>query len=283
MKTRGLDRRWIFLSIGLLVVVFLKLPFRLAYSPNQQTRGFYQAVDKLESGSYFYLSVDYGPSSQAELLPMHEALVYHLLKKDVKIISSSVFETGPPMAEQVFKKVADRLKEEEGIHKQEGVDYINLGFKAGLDVALAKIGTSIPDTFPKDYRGNPTDEIPIMKGIENFDQIELLCSLSSGVPGARQWLQQVQTRYNVRMLAGVTAVMAPDLYSFYQSRQLEGFLGGLVGAAEYEYLLKRPGLGMAGMNVQSLAHFLIVGFVVLGNILYFLDRRKKKRLELSKH
>ena len=106
--------------------------------------------------------------------------------------------------------------------------------------------------------------------------IALLCNLSAGAPGARQWLQQVQTRYGVRMIAGVTAVMAPDLYSFFQSKQMEGFLGGLVGAAEYEYLLDKPGLAMSGMNVQSIAHFLILGFVVVGNFIYFRERRRQR-------
>jgi len=277
---KSFDRRWLFLAVGLVVVVFLRIPFRLKYAPNQKTRGVYQAVESLPPGSIVYLAVDYGPSSQAELLPMHEALVYHMLKRDLRIIAGSVWESAPPVTDKAFEKVAAVLRKE-GIEKKYGEDYVNLGFKAGLDVAIAKIGSSIPETYPKDYRGAPVKELPIFEDVENFDQIGLLCNLSAGSPGARQWLQQVQTRYNVRMVAGVTAVMAPDLYSFFQSKQLEGFLGGLVGAAEYEYLIERPGLGMAGMNVQSLSHFLILGFVIVGNIIYFWGRWKKRKEELE--
>jgi hypothetical protein len=117
----------------------------------------------------------------------------------------------------------------------------------------------------------------MMKDVKNFSQIVMLCSISSGSPGVRQWLQQVQSRYKVRMITGVTAVMTPDLYSFMQTGQLEGFLGGLVGAAEYENLLGRPGSGMGGMGVQSLAHMLILGFIVIGNVLYIRSIIKEKR------
>ncbi|MBN1901929.1 hypothetical protein JW926_11460 [Candidatus Sumerlaeota bacterium] len=273
---KELDRRWIFLTVGLVVLAFLKIPFAVKYAPNEKTRGVYNAVESLEPGSIVYLSIDYGPSSQAELLPMHEALVYHVLKRNLKIIAGSVWETGPPMTDKAFKSVAARLQEE-GISKKYGVDYVNLGYKSGNDVAIAKIGTSIPEAYPRDYLNKPLQEYAIMKGVTNFDQIGLLCNISAGAPGARQWLQQVQTRYNVRMIAGVTAVMAPDLYSFFQSKQVEGFLGGLVGAAEYEYLLQRPGFGMAGMNVQSITHYLILLFILIGNILYLRERARKKR------
>lgn len=275
---KGLDRRWIFLSVGLVVLVLLKIPFASKYAPNEKSRGVYEAVESLEPGSIVYLSIDYGPSSQAELLPMHEALVYHMLKRNLRIISGSVWETGPPMIDKVYKSV-DNILRKEGISKEYGVDYVNLGYKSGMDVAIARIGTSIPETYPRDYLGKPVNDYAIMKGVTNFNQIGLLCNISSGSPGARQWLQQVQTRYKVRMVAGVTAVMAPDLYSFFQSKQVEGFLGGLVGAAEYEYLLNRPGFGMAGMNVQSITHYLILLFILIGNVLYIRERMKKKREE----
>lgn len=276
MTLRDFDRRWIFLAIGLVAVVFLEVPLGLRFRPSEQTKGFFEAVESVEPGSTIFLAVDYGPSSQAEILPMHEAAVERLLRRNVRIVAASVWETGPPLTESVFTLATDRLQQE-GIRKQYGVDFVNLGFKAGTDVALAKIGSSIREAFPLDYRGTSVEEIPIMEGIENFDQISLLCEMSAGDPGARQWLQQVQKRYAVRMIAGVTAVMAPDLYSFYQSKQIEGFLGGLVGAAEYEYLLERPGKGMGGMSVQSVAHFLILGFVLLGNLIYLLERHRRRR------
>lgn len=277
-KAGGLDRRWIFLAMALVALIFLKVPIELPSEPAEPARDFYHTLNRVPPGSKIYLSCDYGPSSQAEILPMHERIVYHALKNDLKVIAGSFWETGPPMIDRVFTSVQEELAAE-GIVKEYGIDYVNLGFRPGQDVAIAQTAVSIPATFPKDYRGQDVDTIPVMQGVENFEQTALVCDLSSGFPGVREWLHQVQKRYDVTLIAGVTAVMAPDLYAFYHSGQVRGILGGLVGAAEYEALLGRPGAAMAGMNVQSIGHLLILLLIVLGNLIHFAGRRRRKGRE----
>ena len=68
--------------------------------------------------------------------------------------------------------------------------------------------------------------------------------------------------------------MAPDLYPFLQSGQMKGLLGGLAGAAEYEALVGAPGLGTTGMQPQSVTHLIIILFILVGNTVYFITRRR---------
>ena len=105
-----------------------------------------------------------------------------------------------------------------------------------------------------------------MKGIENFEQIALLVSVSAGYPGTKEWVQQVVSRYHVPMIAGVTAVSAPEYYPYLQAGQLLGLLGGMAGAAEYETLVKRPGVATRAMDAQSLAHVFVAFMIILGNV-----------------
>ena len=99
-----------------------------------------------------------------------------------------------------------------------------------------------------------------------------------GDPGAPEYVQQAQGPTGVKIVAGVTAVISPQLYPLHQSKNILGFLGGLAGAAEYEVLAQRAGIiresGAAtrGMNVQSAIHLLIVLLVIIGNAAYFLLR-----------
>jgi len=74
------------------------------------------------------------------------------------------------------------------------------------------------------------------------------------------------------MAAGTTAVIAPDLYPFYQSGQMIGFLGGLRGAADYEKLLKFPDRGERGMLAQSATHIIIILLVLGANVHMFARR-----------
>jgi nitrate/nitrite transporter NarK len=83
---------------------------------------------------------------------------------------------------------------------------------------------------------------------------------------------------------GVTAVEAPLLYPYYP-KQLIGLMGGLQGAAEYEAALMtgKPRFAdtattaMIRMFPQTVAHVVIVLFVVLGNISYFATKRRERR------
>lgn len=258
---RRLDRRWIFLMIGLLVVLPLLTGFHIApVRPGSRARGFYEAIQKLPPGSTVLLAGDYDPGTIAENYPMHLAAARHLMSRNIKIVAVELYPGGPPLADRVLS-IAGR---EYG--KRSGIDYVNLGFKSGNEVVMSQMGSSIPTTFPTDRAGTPVSRIPVMKGIENFSQIRLLVSISAGFPGTKEWVQQIVSRYHVPMVAGVTAVSAPEYYPYLQAGQLQGLLGGMAGAAEYEQLVQAPGLATRGMDAQSLAHIFIALMIILGNL-----------------
>ena len=78
------------------------------------------------------------------------------------------------------------------------------------------------------------------------------------------------------------------MYPYYP-QQLEGLLGGLLGAAEYEAALVEafPEFGPAArtalvrMFPQTVAHLVIVAFVVLGNLAYFASKGRGSRRRAS--
>lgn len=274
-KILTLDRRWIFLLVFITTAVFYKilLPMPVRISP--QTRHFYETLEQLKPGDVVHLTADYSVSVVPELYPMHKAVVRRLLEKNVKIIASTLWIESVALIDRAFKEACAELSAE-GIERHYGIDYVNLGYKAGSDVVMTRLGTSFPETYPRDARGTPVNELPIMKNIRNFDDITLMVNFSVGSPGIRQWIQQVQKRYGVKIVCGATGIMSPDLYAFCQSGQLAGLLAGLVGAAEYETLLNRPGKAIAGMTIQSFMHLLIILLILSGNIIFFLDKRNRR-------
>ncbi|HEX7076960.1 MAG TPA: hypothetical protein VF363_00925 [Candidatus Eisenbacteria bacterium] len=260
---RALDRRWIFLAVALLTTIPLAFGFHIApVSPSPRARGFYEAIEKLPEGSTVLLAGDYDPGTIAENYPMHLAAVRHLMSRNMKIIGVELYPGGPPLADQVLHIAGAEYG------KREGVDYVNLGYKSGNEIVMSQMGSSIPRTFPVDRRGVPVGQIPVMKGIENYEQFALLVSVSAGYPGTKEWVQQVQSRYHLPMVAGVTAVSAPEYYPYLQAGQLIGLLGGMAGAAEYEVLIGHKALATRGMDAQSLAHLFIAFMIILGNVAF---------------
>jgi hypothetical protein len=268
VRLSQIDRRVLFVIIFICVLIPLLLGARMKMSVTAPVLGLYEAIERLEPGSYVWLAADYDPGSMPELYPMNVALVEHLFEKDIRVISASLWAPGPPLAQRVFEDLASKYG------KQYGTDYVNLGFKEGREAVMISAAENLRRTFPEDYYGTPVDSIPMLRGIENLRDLEMIVAISAGYPGIKEWIMQVATRYETVIGGGVTAVTGPEMYPYIQSGQLVGLLSGMKGAAEYEELVKRPGLGISGMVAQSTVHVMVVVFIIFANAVYFLEKRR---------
>jgi hypothetical protein len=263
------DRRLLFLIVLVCAVVPLVLGARVKLTVTAPVEGMYDAIQALPPGSYVYLATDYDPGSLPELYPMNVAFVEHLFSRNIKIISASLWAPGPPLAQRIFDDLAPKYG------KVYGRDYVNLGFKEGREAVMVSVAEDLKAAFPEDFFGTPYDDIPMLKGISDLTDVSLIVNVSAGYPGIKEWVQQTATRFGVPIGGGVTAVSAPEMYPYIQSGQLVGLLAGMKGAGEYEQLINKPGLGLAGMAAQSSVHVAVIVFIVFANVFYFMDRRRR--------
>jgi hypothetical protein len=270
IRLSRIDRRILFLIIFVCVLVPLLAGVRLQMSVTAPVLGLYEAVEELEPGACVWLAADYDPGSMPELYPMNVALVEHLFAKDVRVISASLWAPGPPLAQRVFDDLAPKYG------KVYGEDYVNLGFKEGREAVMISVAEDLRRTFPEDYYGTVLDSIPMLRGIKNLQDLEMIVAVSAGYPGIKEWIMQIVTRYEIVIGGGVTAVTGPEMYPYIQSGQLVGLLAGMKGAAEYEQLVERPGLGISGMVAQSSVHLMVVVFIIFANIVYVLEKRRSR-------
>lgn len=263
----ALDRRWIFLVVGLIVLGPLIRPLHLPLRVTPPSRAFAQTIERIPDGSTVLMSCDYDPSTRPEMAPMTQTALRQLFRKRCKVVVTVLWNGGPALVDQILHRVGDEQ------HKVYGIDYINLGYQAGNEAVMVHMGQGVAAAFPNDIQGRPTKSYPIMRDVRDYTSFPLIISISSGFPGTKEWVQQVQSRFHVRMIAGVTAVSAPEYYPYLQSGQLLGLLGGMAGAAEYEMLMKEEGTASHGMDAQSLAHVFVALCIVLGNLV---PRRRRE-------
>jgi hypothetical protein len=263
-----IDRRIVFLVVSLSVMVplIVKLPLPIPISP--ESKELYDRVEAIPDSSLVILTFDYYPSTLAETEPMSVAALKHLWRKNIKIVTlSTVGLGGPNIADRVMAKLAKEF------HKTYGVDYVNLGYKANYQAVLLGLGKSIRAIYPTDFYGTPLDSLPLMKGVDNYGPFNFIFIVSdNGI--VDYWIGLVNAQYGIDMGAGVTAVMAPKFFAYVRAHQMTGLLGGMKGAAEYEELIDCKGLATSGMGAQSMVHIAIIVFILLGNVSYFLGRRK---------
>jgi hypothetical protein len=261
-----LDRRWIFLLVGILVLLPLLFPLKLPIAVSGPAQHYYEAMEKVPAGSIVVLAGDFDPASAPELMPMLNSSVRHLFRKNCRIIALQLWPGGPPLVDGVLHRLGNEMG------KKYGTDYVNLGYKSGNEVVMLAFGASFSRTFPNDYSGTPVATLPLMRETDTFDGVKLLVNISAGTPGTKEWVQQAQGRYHVTMISGSTAVQAPELYPYLQSGQILGLLGGMAGAAEYEKTTGVLGPATKGMDAQSSAHVFIMFLILLGNVIYFARR-----------
>ena len=82
----NLDRRWIYLSIIIVVIIPAVISFDVPVSTTPEVKKVYNFIEEMEAGEYFYLGIDYDPSALAELDPMTYAILNQAFSKDLKVI-----------------------------------------------------------------------------------------------------------------------------------------------------------------------------------------------------
>jgi len=273
IRGRLVERRIVFLYVGIAVALplFMTLSQKITISP--EVEAVYNTLEELPEGSKVLVSFDYDPPSAPELQPMAEAFLYYCFEHDLKVIMMGLWPQGPMQANLAIEKVLsdEKIKSK---NLKYGEDYVNLGFQAGYEFVIQRMGSDFRSMFPTDYRGTPYEQIPLVKNVKNFSNIDYCFNLSSGFPGTREWVQIAVDRYGVTLGAGNTAVQAPQMYPFMRAGQLVGLLGGMVGAAEFEFLTKWIGKGTKFMISQSFAHVIVIAFIIIGNVAFFRSKRK---------
>lgn len=266
------DRRWIFLVIALVVLLPLFFPIGLPIRPTDSTQTAYEAMDELEPGSKVLVSFEYGPSTKPEIHPMTFAVLRHLFTKEQKVYITCLWPDGQFMAEDAVEQIM-----ENEFQLTYGEDYVLLGFRPGNEAVVKGIVSNMRKLYTTDARGNLIDDIPMMKDVNKLADFDFIFTASAGYPGTVEWVQYGADPTGVPMSTGVTSIQVNEVMPYVQSGQVNGILAGMPGAAEYEALVGVPGIGTSGMDAQSIAHLVIVLFIIFGNVAFFIERKRQKK------
>ncbi len=265
-----MDKRWLYLILLLVIVFPLLSPLGIPVEVTESTFQFVAAVDKLQAGDVMLVAFDYSIGGGPDVDPQAQIVLSHAFSKDVKVVMVAFIDTSLTYA----AKAVDKFEAEGKVY---GEDMILLGYAAGAETAISAFAQDMAQVFPTDVRGKAIGSYPIMQGISNAGHFKLIAEFATGIPGPAEWIRQVVTRYNVPLASGVVAVMGPQNVPYLQSGQLVGLLGGgLKSAAEYEIAIKMPGAATAAMDAQSLGHVVIVLFVIIGNLLFLVEKQEQK-------
>lgn len=269
-RLMNIDRRIIFVLVFLGVAIPLLVDFYLPIKPTSTVQAVYDEIERvaaIDEGTVL-LSFSYGASTEPEMQPMARSLVRHCFSRDIKVVAICLWPEAPGLAQEVLQTTAAEFG------KTYGVDYAFMGYKPGNYSVILNMGQDFHDAFPRDAWGARSNTVPLTRDIRSLRDFDFVIDLAAGDSIEFWWIPFGQEKFGFPFAGGCTAVMAPDLFPFLQSRQLIGLIGGLAGAAEYEILMNRRDSATEAMRAQSITHLIIIAFILFGNAVFFLTRRR---------
>ncbi len=261
------SRHWTFIGLFVVIAIVMLIDKKLTMPISDQTQKLYDYIDSLPPDSKLLVSFDHEASSLPEIQPIALAICRHAFSKGHKVIGMALYAEGTVIGYRLLQKTAGEYD------KEYGTDYVYLGFKPQYIAAILSMGESFEQTFPVDYSGNSYQDLELLNDVANYDDVDGVISIADGSL-TTHWMEYVGARYEVRILAGVTAAMVTTYDPYVSSGQMYTMIGGLRGAAEYEQLIKIEGGASRGMLAQTSAHLYVLFLILVGNIIYLRSKRK---------
>jgi len=267
-----IDRRWLYLLVFMSVAIPVVKPMGLPISIGKETEGFFAAIDALNPGDVMILTPEYGAAQVPEVGSMTTSAFRQAMNKGVRVLIFGVWPDGqgPTIAQGACEAISDELG------KTYGVDWVNLGYKPGLDVTLKKMVDDVWEAaVGVDIKGNALESLPMMQDVRKAADCKLVANINIHGFGLEKTMAFIGIPTGMTVIGGNGAAGITEVIPYFRSGQLQGLLMGMRGAAEYEILVQKPGRAVVGMDAQSAAHVTIIIFVILANIGYLLEKRTK--------
>jgi hypothetical protein len=281
-KLQQLDRRIIFIFMGFAILIPLIFPANLEMGTQRVTQVLYDKVESINpKEKVLMISSDYTPQTEAENHPMTITLLRHAFSRRLPVLLLTLYLEGAPLLDNALQQVMGEFNANATSSADSivyGRDVVYLGWQPPPIIPILSMGRSIKGVYPVDFYGADIDSLELLTWVDSYEQVGLVAAISSGT-SPLWYVLYAQPKFGVDVAACCTAVSAPDNYPYCRSGQMTGMLAGMKGAAEYEELVEQNfQLGSRrkateGMASQSVAHIVIMGFVIIGNIAYFMTRR----------
>jgi hypothetical protein len=279
-RFHNLDRRWLYLAMVVIlsVPVIVEIPLPPG-AVSATTKGLYDLVESCPDDKVILIDSSWDAGSAAENRAQLECVIRHICRKKIKFVVTSAGVTvfGPEFANQVIEPIAEKAG------YTYGTDWVSLGYKVApqgsISLLIDGICKDLHSVYPTDFEGRPISEFPLMDRVKSYRDFHFVYCITYSPDNA--WISFVKGQFNVPVAFGCMTISAPGYYPFIDSKQLSGMLIGNRGAAEYEELNKKPGLGRVLIMATSFGNLVIILAAVVGNLGFYaaraLERNARRR------
>jgi hypothetical protein len=266
-RLEQIDPKYIYAIQIIALSIILIRPIGMPVQVADVTQMAFNSVEKIQPGEIVLFGNEISARGYPEDGPIAEGFLNHLFAKGAKVIIVTIEEAE---GVQNFElRIRDAIDFKGAVQYE---DWVHLGFvTGGGEIAAASLAEDIHSVFPTDYEGKSLSQIPLMQNVKDINDIDWLVTVA-GSP-TRSYLRQIQSPYGINMIGGCGGVMAGEFLPFVGPDQIQGLVVALSGAAQYESLLVKAGLGNFGagtkaMDAMSIGYLIVMIAIIVGNIAY---------------
>lgn len=267
-----IDRRILYLTMFIGITWVMFFPIGLPIPAEESTKASWDYINALPAGSVVLYSFDTSASAMTETKPPSEVLIRRSFELGHKVVMVSTTADSNSLSSLWIDPI---IKEMGMIY---GEDVVHLGFIVSWQSWMEQARTDLSGALGGiDKYGTKLSDIPMMKNITKAKDFACVFSFYGTDPGPHGWITAWNATENIDVLTACTAVSTPVCYNYYQAGLLKGVVGGIAGAAYLEMLAGHPGSAVSAMDAQSIAHLIIIIFLIVGNFCYFINQYYEKK------
>jgi hypothetical protein len=258
-----MTRKQMALILTVLSAIPVFIPIGLPIPIGYTTKDFYNTIQNLKEGGMVALAFQMNLANYVPYRSGYTAMLLQLFTRKAKLICYSFYADTPQVWQALFTYV-----NMEKYNYRYGVDYVIFPFLSGEESALATIAANMR-VFTTDIYGTNTEDIPLMANVRTLSDVDLAITSYSSNDFADMFVRQWPAKYGVKALTSMRAY--GDVAQHYKKY----IFGCEDRPAEYEKLTGYPGEDLIIADANNVTLIFIWISILLGNMAYFADRRKK--------
>ncbi len=271
-KLLNIDQRIIFFLMFIALAFPILNPVILPMAVQDYSRKAFEFSDSIPEGSIVLFEGGLGAATYPQGGPGMVAQIYHMLTKGVKIVFFSIGTEQNVWTMKAIETALDKLPA--GTPAENGVNWVHLGYIAGGESGVGSLVNDIRATVSADYFGTPIDDIPLLESVNDASAFFAVLWWGGSEGSMPYGIRQISVPFNIPITGMCTTNEVPNFSPYISAGQLQGLFGGVRGSAEYEYLLHLPGPALGQAMATNFGGLLWMVLVILGNVMYFIQRTR---------
>ncbi len=257
------DRRYVYLVLFLVMVGPLLRPIGMPITVSPDTFQYYNVLQQVQPGDKIFFTLNTEFSGYNEIQSGIIATMRVLVEKHARVCFGVAHVEATIIPDLVIKAVQAEMTAND---YQYGRDYVILGYIMPNEAAVAAGAEDFHGVVTQDWLGRPIAGT-FLDEITNWEDWDLITDFTTGICTG-----YIINHYALRgtpMIINCIGVSIASEKPYLDSGIIQGLLQSMRGGAELEFLIGHPGPGLTAMDGFSFGHYMLIIFILVGNVGYF--------------